>query len=209
MLGPLRSLLRYMAHEHGKLERWYLRLCNPKGDEYAQYLRRHGGFHSIGERCFVHPASYITDRAYIRFGNNVRMARCSIVGHDGSVNMINCAFGLKLDAVGKVDIRDNVFIGTGAIILSGVTIGPNAVVAAGSVVRSDVPEGMVVAGVPAKPVGTLAMMVEMLKAKNRTYPWAHLVERRQGEVDPEMEPELVRMRVEFFYGAPVRGVDAQ
>ena len=42
--------------------------------------------------------------------------------------------GVKLDAVGKIDIRDNVFVGYGAIILRGVTIGPNAIVAAGAVV---------------------------------------------------------------------------
>ena len=43
-----------------------------------------------------------------------------------------------LDNVGKIDIRDNVYIGYGAIILPGVTIGPNAIVSAGSVVRSNV-----------------------------------------------------------------------
>ena len=40
-----------------------------------------------------------------------------------------------------IDIKDNVFIGSGSIILAGVTVGPNAVIAAGSVVTSDVPEG--------------------------------------------------------------------
>ncbi|MEQ1883065.1 MAG: glycosyl transferase family 2, partial [Burkholderiales bacterium] len=48
------------------------------------------------------------------------------------------AFGLRLDSVGKVGIRGNVYIGYGAIILPSVTIGPNAIVSAGSVVRSDV-----------------------------------------------------------------------
>lgn len=206
-----------MAHTHGRMDGLYRRFNNPKGDEYAEFLRRHGGFYAIGEHCFIHPHSYITDRAYIRIGNNVRMARCSIVGHDGSVNMINRAFGLKLDNVGKVDIRDNVYIGLNAIILPGVTIGPNAIVAAGSVVRADVPEGSVVAGVPAKPVGTLSMAVSMMKARCKDWPWMPLIEQRVGEVDAGMEPELVRMRVEYFYGRsgpsgeggrPVAGGDA-
>jgi acetyltransferase-like isoleucine patch superfamily enzyme len=204
-----RRLLRWAAHEHGRLHGLYRRFCNPKGDEYAEYLRRHGGFYSVGEHCFIHPESYITDRPYIRIGNNVRMGRCAIVGHDGSVNMINRAFGLRLDSVGKVDIRDNVFIGFGAIILPGVTIGPNAIVSAGSVVRSDVKEGTVVAGVPARPVGALAMHVEVLKARARTLPWIHLIERRGADFDPALEPELVRMRVEHFYGPAKTGAPGE
>ncbi|WP_373899054.1 2,3,4,5-tetrahydropyridine-2,6-dicarboxylate N-acetyltransferase [Haloimpatiens sp. FM7315] len=48
------------------------------------------------------------------------------------------------------EIGDNVLIGANAVILEGVKIGNNAVVAAGSIVVSDVPEGVVVAGSPAK-----------------------------------------------------------
>ena len=40
----------------------------------------------------------------------------------------------------------------------------------------------------------------MLKIQNKTFPWRHLIEAREGTFDPEMEPELRRMRVDFFYG---------
>jgi NDP-sugar pyrophosphorylase family protein len=123
-----------------------------------------------------------------------------ILGHDGSVNMINRAYGLRLDNVGKVDIRDNVYIGYGAIILPGVTIGPNAIVCAGSLVRANVKEGDVVAGVPAKPKSRLDISVQILKARNEQLPWRHLIEQRNSDFDPEVEPELVRMRVKYFYG---------
>ena len=116
--------------------------------------------------------------------------------------MINRALGLRLDGVGKIDIRDNVYIGYGVIILPGVTISPNAIVSAGSVVRSNVAEGDVVAGVPARCVSRFAMTVEIAKAKNLTYPWRHLIEKGNSEFDPEMEPEEVRQRVLHFYGAP-------
>lgn len=53
-------------------------------------------------------------------------------------------------AVAEVIIEDNVFIGTGAIILKGVTIGRNSVVGAGAVVTKNVPSNSVVAGNPAK-----------------------------------------------------------
>jgi hypothetical protein len=125
--------------------------------------------------------------------------------------MINRAFGLALDKVGKVDIRDNVFIGHGCIIQPGVTIGPNAIVCAGTVVNRDVDEGMVVAGIPAKTVCPLTTYVQILKARNQRYPWRHLIERRGSDYDPEMEAELDRLRVEYFYPAdgerPARAAD--
>jgi acetyltransferase-like isoleucine patch superfamily enzyme len=49
-----------------------------------------------------------------------------------------------------VEIGDDVWIGAGAVILPGVRVGDHAVVAAGGVVRSDVPAWQVVAGVPAR-----------------------------------------------------------
>lgn len=49
----------------------------------------------------------------------------------------------------KIEINDNVFIGYNSIILKGVTIGKNSVVAAGSIVTHDVPENVIVAGNPA------------------------------------------------------------
>jgi acetyltransferase-like isoleucine patch superfamily enzyme len=51
---------------------------------------------------------------------------------------------------GRIHIRKNAWIGTGATILPGVTIGENAVVAAGAVVSKDVPANTVVGGIPAK-----------------------------------------------------------
>jgi len=54
----------------------------------------------------------------------------------------------------KVTIGDYVFIGPRAIILPGVSIGKGAVVAAGAVVTKDVAEKTIVAGVPAKEIGT-------------------------------------------------------
>ncbi len=52
-----------------------------------------------------------------------------------------------------VEIGDDVWIGYGAIVLSGVTIGRGAVVAAGAVVTKDVPEYAIVAGNPARVAG--------------------------------------------------------
>lgn len=194
-------ILRRLAILSPRFEPFYRRFGRPKGREWAEMRRERGDFYSMGENCSISPHALIEGPHLVRFGSNVRLATCSIFCHDGSVNMINRAFGLRLDNVGKVDFRDNVYIGFGAIILPGVTIGPNAIVSAGSVVRSDVGEGDIVAGVPARRVGRLEMTVAMLKAKNETFPWKHLIEKRASEYDEAMEPELIRLRRKHFYGS--------
>jgi acetyltransferase-like isoleucine patch superfamily enzyme len=191
--------VRHWALNHGKYGDTYRRFCNPDGAEFAQYLKRYGGFISIGADCFVSPRARITDPGLVRIGNNVRISDCTIFGHDGSVNMVNRAYGLRLDSVGPVDIKDNVFLAHGCIIQPRVVIGPNAIVGAGSVVVRDVPPGTIVSGVPARPVGTLDMAVSILKAKNAKYPWRELIEGRVSTYDPELEPTLLRMRQSWFF----------
>jgi tetrahydrodipicolinate N-acetyltransferase len=61
--------------------------------------------------------------------------------------------GVEQPMSGPIILEDRAWIGTGAIVLKGVTVGESAVVAAGSVVTKDVPPKAVVAGSPAKIVG--------------------------------------------------------
>ena len=55
--------------------------------------------------------------------------------------------------MGTIEIFDNVVIGSDSTILYNTRIGPNAIVAAGSVVTKDVPEGAIVGGNPARVIG--------------------------------------------------------
>lgn len=199
MLRLLQHWIRNQAHQRGRLVGIYLRLCRPDGEEWAAFLKRHGKLHSIGEHCSIQTNVAITDPPYVRIGNNVRLSGCILFGHDGSVNMLNRAYGLKLDSVGKIDIRDNVFIGHGAIVLPDVVIGPNAIVAAGAVVTKDVPENTVVGGVPAKRICGIDELVERLKRSTAALPWVELVHQRSGAFDPQLQPVLDRMRVGYFF----------
>ncbi|PSQ45015.1 acetyltransferase [Halobacteriales archaeon SW_7_68_16] len=73
-----------------------------------------------------------------------------VVGYDAT---ILCHEFLQDEyRVGEVVIGDRAMIGAGAIVLPGVEIGPDASVAANSLVTRDVPAGATVAGVPARPI---------------------------------------------------------
>jgi len=84
--------------------------------------------------------------------------------------------------------------------MPGVTIGPNAIVAAGAVVARDVEPGTIVAGVPAAKIADLENTVAKLEAQTEALPWFDLIASRAGDYDPQIEPELVLRRVREFYG---------
>jgi acetyltransferase-like isoleucine patch superfamily enzyme len=199
VMSLVRSKVRRTALETGRWRSLYVRLCSPMGLEYAEYVRRHGGLVSVGEHCSILPSTTFSDPALVRLGNNVHFSECTLIGHDGSIAMLNRAYNVKLDSVGKIDIRDNVFIGFGAIIMPNVTIGPNAIVAAGAVVTKDVAAGDIVGGVPARAIGRVDDFVKKLQAKTDALPWADLIHQREGGFDAAMEPELVRQRVKYFF----------
>ncbi len=201
----MKRFLKGLAFRYPRLFRMYVRICGIGNDEYAEYLRRTGYFHAMGRHCLINHDVSVTDPAYVRLGNNVCLSSCTLIGHDASIAVLNRAYGLRLDSVGKIDIRDNVFVGFGAIVLPSVTIGPNAIVAAGAVVTRDVAEGDIVGGVPARPIGRVDDLVRRLSERTEAYPWADLIRRREGGFDPDMEPELIRRRVAYFFGTDEGG----
>lgn len=107
---------------------------------------------SIGNHTRVH-GSCIHAYEYIEIGARCLIAaNCQIMdgsGHDASFKQVEN----RVNTTGKtkpVIIEDDVWLGTGAIILPGVRIGKGSIIGAGSVVSKDVPPRSLAAGVPAR-----------------------------------------------------------
>lgn len=85
----------------------------------------------------------------------------TFVTHDGAIWVLS-GQERYMDVIryGKIEIKDNCFIGTRSTILPGVSIGPNSIVGAGSLVRKDVEPNSVYAGVPARRICSLEEYAE-------------------------------------------------
>ncbi|MBQ8797852.1 MAG: acyltransferase [Oscillospiraceae bacterium] len=70
---------------------------------------------------------------------------------------------------GKIHVGERTFIGCNSTIMPGVTIGKRCVIGAGSVVTKDVPDGSVVAGVPARVIMTTEEYAQKSKAAMKPY----------------------------------------
>ncbi len=100
----------------------------------------------LGKNIIINKGATILSPGIVEIEDNVLIApevKITTVNHDlhDRHNLLHFA---------KVTIKENAWICIGAIICPGVTIGKNAIVAAGAVVTKDVPENVVVGGNPAK-----------------------------------------------------------
>lgn len=105
----------------------------------------------IGQNVSIHTGCYIDGLGGLVIGDNVSIAhQTSILSFDHSYEDISTPIKYNRLKQGKVIIEDDVWIGCGVRVLSGVTIGNRSIIAAGSVVTKDVESGVLVGGVPAK-----------------------------------------------------------
>jgi acetyltransferase-like isoleucine patch superfamily enzyme len=117
--------------------------------------RRPGAVIVVGDDCGATGAVLVADER-IEIGNRVLLG-ANVVVTDTDFHPLDAEARRRAPQDGArapVIIEDDVFVGTQALILKGVHIGRGAVVGAGAVVTRAVPAGAVVAGNPARVVGT-------------------------------------------------------
>lgn len=158
-------------------ERWVRLMPYPN---WRNFFLKLGGA-TIGDKAFVHEVifqnAYASGFKNLKLGNRatvqpqciIDLADEVILEEDVTISAAVAIFthedcGVKLGKPlaayfpakrAKVVIKKGSWVGARATILAGVTIGSCSVVAAGSLVKDDVPDWTVVAGVPAKPVRTI------------------------------------------------------
>ena len=108
---------------------------------------------SLGKRVFINSGCTFQDQGGVVIGDGC------LIGHNTVLATLNhdLAASRRTDMYPvPITIGRNVWIGSNATVLPGITIGDNAVVAAGSVVTTDVPGNAVVVGSPARVVRTVS-----------------------------------------------------
>lgn len=111
----------------------------------------------IGDDFFIGTHCYINGCAGLTIGDRVTIAHGVMIFTDSGPNTspwLQKHYPITAD---PISIGSDVWIGAGAMILPGVTIGDKCVIGAGSVVREDVAGGTVVAGNPARAIKDLPM----------------------------------------------------
>lgn len=106
----------------------------------------------LGERVVIGSNVSIGAHSPIEIHDDVRISRDVIIETAGLDFMTGLPPYRHKSA--PIYIEKGVWIGARSIVLGGVTIGENAIVAAGSVVSRSVGKGQIVGGVPARPIGT-------------------------------------------------------
>ena len=117
-----------------------LRVFPPFYSDFGQNIH-------VGQNVFINACCHFQDHGGVTIGDGCQ------IGHNVVFATLN--HGLSPETRGTTSpapivLRENVWVGSNSTILQGVTIGRNAIVAAGAIVTKDVPDNAIVGGVPAR-----------------------------------------------------------
>ena len=151
-------------------------------------------FAKVGKNCYIQPPFYanwggapvylgdnvyanfsltLVDDANIYIGDNVMLApnvTIATAGHPVNVELRSKLMQFNAD----VHIEKNVWVGAGAVILPGVTIGENSVIGAGSVVTKDIPANVVAVGNPCRVIRQIGEKDNEYYFRDKKIDWENL-----------------------------------
>lgn len=193
----IQKIIRHLALNHNRALPLYKRINRPTGTEWAKYLARHGSLYHLGADCSILSTTVIADPWYTWIGDRVRLGNCTLICHDGSIQVLYARYGLRIDRIGPIVIEDDVYVGESAIVLGGTTIGKGSIIGDGTILRKSVPPGSVVVGNPAKIVAKVDDVVRSWEADSAQ--WMELLARRQPGERTGAERELRQLRQKYFF----------
>jgi len=137
----------------------------------AEYIKKKNIFGFMGENVVFQVMIIPLYPKLIKIHDNVTIStNVTFLTHDVIHRHINYRYGsgTSCENIQAIEILENCFIGSGAIINGNVRIGPNSIVGAGAVVTKDVPPDTIVAGVPAKKIASFDELLEK-RRNNKEY----------------------------------------
>lgn len=143
----IKILYKLLRDSLDKIRKAYiLRKCNDFN--IAELFRKQGAV--VGENNRIMVRSSGNGPCLVKIGSHCSISsNISFVTHDGG-GWVFTEEMPSLQRFGRIEIKDNCYIGIKCNILPNVIIGPNSIVGGGSVITKDVPANVVVGGNPAK-----------------------------------------------------------
>lgn len=136
----------------------------------GRWLKKHHIFAECGDNVRYQIRKIPICPELIKIGNNVNISTgASLMVHD-AIHLIYNSLPDKKKKLNEyanpIEIGDNVFVGAHSIIMGGVKVGSNIIIAAGTVVTKDLEDGGIYGGIPAKRIGNIE---DFWKKRETTY----------------------------------------
>ena len=119
----------------------------------------------IGKNCSIGTIEFGSEPYLVTIGDYVQITKDVKFFCHGAAWVLRRE-NPNVDFFGKIKVGNNVYIGNNSLIMPGVTIGDNVIIAAGSVVAKTIPNDSIVGGNPAKIIGNVNEFGKRMKEFN-------------------------------------------